>query len=74
MTCDDMEGLLAQHIVGTLGADRRLEVEQHLEGCASCIELAKNLDGSAIEPCCSSSRVSDCRPSSPSTSTTRAAS
>ncbi len=49
MICEEMEGLPAQRIVGTLATGRQLEVERHLEGCDACLELARDLDGSGID-------------------------
>jgi predicted anti-sigma-YlaC factor YlaD len=40
MNCADVEILIADHLDGTLAADRKAAVESHLSTCAACRELA----------------------------------
>lgn len=40
MECSDVEILLAEYVDGTLPADPKASVENHLATCASCAELA----------------------------------
>jgi hypothetical protein len=42
MTCIDLDILLCDYVDGTLDSVRRMEVEEHLSGCASCAELARD--------------------------------
>jgi anti-sigma factor RsiW len=45
MTCAELENLICDYVDGTLGPDARTLVEQHLTGCPTCAELAR--DGAA---------------------------
>ena len=36
MTCDEVRGLLPEHVLGTLDGPEDLEVRRHLRGCAGC--------------------------------------
>jgi anti-sigma factor RsiW len=45
MTCAELETLICDYVDGALGPDARTVVEQHLAGCRSCAELAR--DGAA---------------------------
>ncbi len=42
MTCAELETLICDYVDGTLGPDARTTVEQHLAGCRSCAELARD--------------------------------
>jgi hypothetical protein len=42
MNCAELEQLICDYVDGTLTADRKAEVERHLEGCAGCAELARD--------------------------------
>lgn len=42
MNCADLETLLCDYVDGTLAADARTSVENHLAGCASCAELVRD--------------------------------
>jgi hypothetical protein len=42
MTCAEMESLICDYADGTLGPDRKAEVERHLAGCAACAETARD--------------------------------
>ena len=45
MTCAELESLICDYVDGTLRPDARSAVEEHLAGCATCAELAR--DGAA---------------------------
>lgn len=38
MRCKDVEGLLAGHALGELSASEQEGVEEHLQGCSSCVQ------------------------------------
>lgn len=42
MTCAELEILLADYVDGTLPAETRMDVEQHLSTCALCAEFARD--------------------------------
>jgi anti-sigma factor RsiW len=42
MNCADLEILLCDYVDGTLPAEHRAEVEQHLTQCAACADLARD--------------------------------
>ncbi len=42
MNCADVEILLCDYLDGTLAAERRSELESHLESCARCAEFARD--------------------------------
>ncbi len=58
MNCADLEILLCDYVDGTLAADRKAEVEGHLEQCPACAELARDVNAAvgfmervpAVEP------------------------
>jgi anti-sigma factor RsiW len=45
MTCAEMEILLADYVDGTLHREQKSALEDHLGGCASCAELARDAAG-----------------------------
>lgn len=45
MTCAELEILLADYVDGTLHADVRAALENHLTGCAACKQLAEDVAG-----------------------------
>jgi hypothetical protein len=42
MNCAEIEELICEYVEGTLGADRKAEVERHLNACPACAELARD--------------------------------
>ena len=58
MNCADLEILICDYVDGTLYGERKAAVEEHLAGCVSCAELAKDSAGvvafmeraAAVEP------------------------
>jgi hypothetical protein len=42
MTCAELEQLICDYVDGTLTADRKAEVERHLEACPGCAEVARD--------------------------------
>ncbi len=42
MDCDNTRGLLHAYVDGELDLVRSLEIEQHLQGCAACLQMWKN--------------------------------
>jgi hypothetical protein len=45
MTCAELEILLCDYVDGTLRAEDRTALEQHLPGCAACKQLAADVAG-----------------------------
>jgi hypothetical protein len=45
MTCAELEILLCDYVDGTLHLDQRAALENHLEGCAACTQLAVDVTG-----------------------------
>jgi hypothetical protein len=45
MTCAEFEILLCDYVDGTLRASERIALEGHLSGCASCTQLAEDVQG-----------------------------
>lgn len=43
MNCADLDILLCDYVDGTLPADRRKELEEHLASCATCAEMARDV-------------------------------
>ncbi len=43
MTCAELEILLCDYLDGTLGRDQRAEVERHIEACAACAQMARDV-------------------------------
>ena len=43
MNCAELEILLCDYLDGTLAADARAALERHLESCASCAEMARDV-------------------------------
>ena len=41
MTCAELEILLCDYVDGTLHAEERAALENHLSGCAACKQLLK---------------------------------
>ncbi len=48
MNCVDLEALLCEYLDGTLAAEARAEVEEHLARCENCAALARDA-GAAVE-------------------------
>ena len=42
MNCAELEPLICDYVDGTLAADRKAEVERHLEACPACAEVARD--------------------------------
>jgi anti-sigma factor RsiW len=42
MNCAELEQLICDYVDGTLTADRKAEVERHLEACPGCAEMARD--------------------------------
>ena len=42
MNCAELEQLICDYVDGTLTADRKAEVERHLESCPGCAEVARD--------------------------------
>jgi Putative zinc-finger len=42
MNCAEFEELICDYVDGTLPADRKAEVERHLEACPACAEVARD--------------------------------
>jgi hypothetical protein len=42
MNCAELEQLICDYVDGTLTADRKAEVERHLEACPGCAEVARD--------------------------------
>ncbi len=42
MNCAELEELICDYVDGTLTADRKSEVERHLEACPACAEMAQD--------------------------------
>src|ERR1017187_6914482 len=42
MTCAEMEEIICDYVDGALPADRKAEVERHLDACPACAELARD--------------------------------
>ena len=42
MTCGDLEILLSDYVDGTLAADQVRSIEEHLNRCPDCVELARD--------------------------------
>ncbi|MGD0774966.1 MAG: zf-HC2 domain-containing protein [Candidatus Solibacter sp.] len=42
MNCAELEELICDYVDGTLTADRKAEVERHLEACPACAEVARD--------------------------------
>jgi hypothetical protein len=42
MICADLEALICEYVDGTLPADARVQVEDHLADCRACAELARD--------------------------------
>jgi len=45
MTCAELEILLCDYVDGTLRAEERTALENHLPGCAACRQLAEDVTG-----------------------------
>jgi len=45
MTCAELEILLCDYVDGTLHADDRAALENHLSGCAACKQLSEDVTG-----------------------------
>ena len=45
MTCAELEILLCDYVDGTLRAEERTALENHLSGCAACKQLAEDVAG-----------------------------
>jgi len=45
MRCAELEILLCDYMDGTLAAEQRTALEQHLAGCPSCAQLARDVAG-----------------------------
>lgn len=43
MNCADLEILLCDYVDGTLAADLKVDLERHLEHCAACAEMARDV-------------------------------
>ena len=41
MTCEELVGLLADYLDGSLDHETARELERHLDGCASCLNFIK---------------------------------
>ena len=42
MNCAELEQLICDYVDGTLTADRKADVERHLETCTACAEMARD--------------------------------
>ena len=42
MNCAELEELICDYLDGTLPADRKAEVERHLDSCPACAEMARD--------------------------------
>jgi hypothetical protein len=42
MNCAELEELICEYVDGALSADRKAEVERHLQDCPGCAELARD--------------------------------
>jgi anti-sigma factor RsiW len=45
MTCAELEILLCDYVDGTLRAEEKTALENHLSGCAACKQLAEDVTG-----------------------------
>ena len=42
MNCAELEQLICDYVDGTLTADRKADVERHLEACPACADMARD--------------------------------